>query len=323
MNPSPNRPNRFFRFLGIGPSTPRRVAGAAGLLAGVVVLTGLTDDICESVARAAKTASFREAEADYWLGVAKCRNGPQGSRRQCIRDLHDELEEARDLAREQFEAREEVCELVGEGPYNPHISPAEFSPDVTNPYYPLVPGRTLVYEKVDRDGVERTEVTTLADVVEIADVRCRPVRDVVRENGQIVEDTTDWFSQDAAGNAWYFGEIALNYEDGFLDNIDGSWRFGKDGAQPGIIMKANPRRNDAYRQEYLINEAEDVARVVALGEVVMVRAGRFENCVKTEDFSALEPGSREWKFYATGIGLVLEVNPRTGSRNELIQIIGP
>jgi sugar lactone lactonase YvrE len=32
------------------------------------------------------------------------------------------------------------------------------------------------------------------------------VRDRGFTNGELSEDTLDWFAQDAAGNVWYFGE---------------------------------------------------------------------------------------------------------------------
>src|SRR5678816_595098 len=41
-----------------------------------------------------------------------------------------------------------ACPLPRFGPgrsYHPRIDPADFSPDVTNPWFPLTPGRTLVY----------------------------------------------------------------------------------------------------------------------------------------------------------------------------------
>ena len=40
----------------------------------------------------------------------------------------------------------------------------------------------------------------------------------------------------------------------------------------------------------------------------------------TEETTPLEPDLLEGKFYAPGVGLVLELDPATGDRTELISI---
>ncbi len=139
--------------------------------------------------------------------------------------------------RDQYQARLAVCGLLGQAAYNPQIVPAQFSPNVTNIYNPLVPGMTLIYEGMTSAGLEHDEVAALNQTATIGGVVCRVVHDVVTVNGVLKEDTTDWFAEHVStGNVWYFGEISQNYEDGFLDNLDGSFRFGKNGAKPGIVM---------------------------------------------------------------------------------------
>ena len=80
-------------------------------------------------------------------------------------------------------------------------------------------------------------------------------------------------------------------------------RGGVAGAEPGILMPAHPLPGEPYRQQYRLGVAEDFARVVAIGESVSVPAGSFSDCVRTEEWSALEPGTDE-KWYAPGVGLV-------------------
>jgi hypothetical protein len=191
-----------------------------------------------------------------------------------------------------------------------------------------VPGQTLVYEKMTPEGLEQVEVTALHETVEIDGFLCRSVQDVVTLDGEVIEDTIDWLAQRnngsyacEAGEVWYFGEIAKNYEDGFLDNLDGSWRTGRDEAKPGILMPASPAVGDVYRQEFLLNEAEDMAMVVSLDQTVHVKYGTFHHCLQTVEWSLLEPGTIEYKYYAPGIGLVLEFDPETGESLELVQII--
>ncbi|MFN0009846.1 MAG: hypothetical protein ACKVXR_18275 [Planctomycetota bacterium] len=277
------------------------------------------DSICQSTANAARTAARRDAQHEYWIAIAKCLNGPGYN--SCREEAEDALEEALELAQVQYGERLAVCSLLGQGAYNPAIDPDDFSATIDNSYLPFVPGRTLVYEKMTPDGLERVEVTTLAETVEINGVECRQVRDVVTLDGEFVEDTIDFYAQDEDGNVLYFGEVVQNFEDGFLDNLDGSWRYGKDGAKPGIVMLGDPDPNDAYRAEFLVGEAEDIIKVLSVGQAVQVGARTFQNCVKTKDWTPLEPDKFEHKFYAPGIGLVMEFDPEHNERLELVQII--
>ena len=93
-----------------------------------------------------------------------------------------------------------------------------------------------------------------------------------------------------------------------------------DFAKPGIVMKATPRVCQVYRQEFLPSVAEDAARIRARDRHVSVPYGDFSDCLETLDFSPLEPDHFESKFYAPGVGVVLEVNLATGARTELIGI---
>ena len=42
------------------------------------------------------------------------------------------------------------------------------------------------------------------------------------ENGQVAEDTIDWYAQDRDGNVWYMGEDTKKYSSGQVSTI-GSW----------------------------------------------------------------------------------------------------
>lgn len=291
-------------------------AAAAGAMAAPPV-----HGVCEQVAFFARSAAYEAARADYLLAFGKCISvgGGFGS---CLQDLNRVYREAVQLAREQYEARLEVCDLLGSGAYNPGLDPRDFTHVVDNRFWPMTPGRTLVYRKTTAEGVQETRVTTLPGTIVIGGVRCAIVRDVVRLDGELIEDTDDWFAQHRNGDVWYMGELARNYENGELVDLDGSWRAGTDGAVHGVQMLRAPGRGDAYRQEFLLGEAEDIARVVARGVRVTVRAGTFPDCLQTEETTPLEPDAQEQKYYAAGIGMVLAVN-RAGERTELVQIIDP
>ena len=213
---------------------------------------------------------------------------------------------------------------VGDEPYNPVINPADFVAEINNQYLPLTPGTTLIYEGDSEDGKERNEVEVTHDTKEIIGVTCIVVRDRVWLEGELIEDTFDWYAQDKDGNVWYFGEDSKEYEDGEFVGTGGSWEAGVDGAKPGIIMEANPQVGDAYRQEFYEDEAEDLAEVLSLNKSVSVPYGSFDSCLQTKEWTPLESDVVEEKYYASGIGVILEVEVKGGSdRSELIEIKTP
>jgi hypothetical protein len=156
-------------------------------------------------------------------------------------------------------------------------------------------------------------------------VSATEVWDRVYLDGELIEETYDWYAQDVDGNVWYLGEDTKEYENGVVKSTKGSWEWGVGGALPGIIMWADPSAylNEAYRQEFKEGVAEDWGKVIALNEAVTVPAGSFTGCVKTEDWNALESG-REHKYYCSGYGVVLEVGKKgTGTRTELVSRVVP
>jgi len=204
--------------------------------------------------------------------------------------------------------------------YAPTIEPASFTTAVDNPYFPLEPGAQWVYEGRTEDGIERTVVEVTNESREVMGVTCVVVRDTVSLDGEIIEDTYDWFAQDADGAIWYFGEESSEYANGEVVSTEGSWESGVDGAQPGIIMPAEPAVGDAYRQEYYPGEAEDQAEVLSLTEAVTVPVGSYDDVLMTEEINPLEPDVVERKYYAKGVGPVLTVQVEGGSeREELVR----
>jgi hypothetical protein len=264
-----------------------------------------------------------EALAEYNVALGKCENLAEfEDRSACRREARAALREELESCREQFEARRELCAELGQDLYDPPIDPDDFVPEVTNTFYPLPVGQKRIYEAEDEDGTERIEIEVLSEKKDILGVACTAVRDQEFLDDELVEDTIDFFAQDKDGNVWYFGEETMELEEGVVVSIEGAWKAGEDGAKPGIIMKANPKVGDVYRQEFLLGEAEDAARVVALDQKVSVPAGDFEGCLETEDFTPLEPDALEHKFYAPGVGTVLEVNVESGKRTELVSVDG-
>jgi hypothetical protein len=205
------------------------------------------------------------------------------------------------------------------------LNPADFSVEIDNPYWPMRPGSRWVYRERDGEGgVQRVVVTVTEETKRIANgIEARVVHDVVSRGGEPVESTDDWYAQDSAGNVWYLGERTAEYENGEVVSRAGSWEAGVDGAQPGVIMPAEPRPGLAYRQEYYAGEAEDRAKVLSLSEQAEVPFGHFSDVLLTKDLVPLEPDVLEYKLYAPGIGPVftLDVSGASG-REELIRYAG-
>lgn len=292
---------------------------AAGVLCGVAVGA---DEVCDKTSDEMLEACEHAAIADYRVALANCENLlTPNEREDCRRNAKRDRKSAEKSCKEQLKAREEVCDLLGEGPYHPDIHPDRFGAVIDNPYWPLTPGTTFIYEGLTQGGLERVEVTVTRNTRKIMGVTCVEVRDIVTLKGEVIEDTLDWYAQDLDGNVWYFGENVKDYEDGLIVSLEGSFTAGVDGAQPGIIMLAQPKAGDAYRQEFDLGNAEDLGEVLSLTESVVVPFGSFDDCLQTRDFTPMEPDALEHKFYAPGVGQVLTVNVETGERVELIDII--
>ena len=202
------------------------------------------------------------------------------------------------------------------------LDPADFTADVTNPWFPLDPGTRWTYRETTEDGeVVRVVVTATAATREIANgVTARVVRDTVTLDGAVIEDTLDWYAQDEGGTVWYLGEDTAELEDGEITTREGSFEAGVDGAQAGVIMPASPAVGMSYRQEYYEGEAEDNGEVLALGEQATVPAGEYDDLVKTADTTPLEPDVLEHKYYARDVGLVLTIDKEAGGREELLSV---
>jgi hypothetical protein len=204
-----------------------------------------------------------------------------------------------------------------------NLDPSTFSANITNPYWPMKPGTRWIYRNVEEGNppqdisiVVTTTTKTLAN-----GITARVVRDTARSKGQIVEDTLDWYAQDADGNVWYMGEQTAEFEKGKIVSRAGSWEAGKDGALPGIMIPAQPQVGEKYRQEYKKGEAEDNGEILATNNLVEVKAGRYNKTLVTMDTSSVETQAVEYKFYAPGVGPLLALDVSGGAaREELIKI---
>ena len=201
------------------------------------------------------------------------------------------------------------------------LDPADFTTQIDNPHWPMEPGNRWVYRETAPDGTrQRVVVTVTKKTKEIANgITARVIHDVVTADGEKIEVTDDWYAQDCAGNVWYLGERTAEYENGKVVSRAGSWEAGVGGAEPGIIVPAEPQVGLRYRQEYLAGEAEDVGEVFSLAEQVDVPYGHFDATLMTKDTTPLHPRILEYKFYAPGVGPVLILGISGGDdREELV-----
>ena len=202
------------------------------------------------------------------------------------------------------------------------FDPSNYVTGVTNPFFPLTPGTVFTY-RTD-DGVETNTVEVTHQTKTILGVATTVVHDQVFREGSLTEDTFDWYAQDRQGNVWYFGEDTKELDHGVVLTTEGSWEAGMNGAHAGLIMLADPKVGDSYKQEDAPGVVADMGKVLSLKETATVPAGSFFPCLQTAEWTPLEPGNRSFKFYAAGIGCVLEQTPRQGGeRVELISIRRP
>jgi len=345
---------------------------ALGLLAASPLVTAddandLADkgkNICKKAAQMMKTSCNNEVQEEYFAVTAMCINlGDADERKDCLKEARKTRREDGELCGDQRGARVDACKLLNEERYDPEalLTASDFEDDpgvsgATNPYFSLAPGHTYVShitggEDDDGNPVEETVVVTVTDelrklLVQEDDrgmeipgtgVNCRLVVDIVLVDGEPVEVTDDLYAQamgdTVTGDVHYCGEVARNFEDGHLVDLDGSFEAGRELAKSGILIKGHPVSGDAHRQEYLLGEAEDLIRYLA-GEADPAFMGEGDDnatfpcnnageprCVKTEEFNPVEPEAGEYKYYIDGIGLVLAValedGELTGEREEV------
>jgi hypothetical protein len=197
--------------------------------------------------------------------------------------------------------------------------PGDFASRVDNPWYPLLPGTTLVYRGT-KDGKAARDVLTVTHATKIIrGVRCTVVHDRLYLGGRLYERTTDWYAQDKQGNVWYFGEATAELDkNGRVTSTEGSFQAGRDGAQQGLFMPAQPKVGDAFRQEYYKGHAEDHFQVLSLAATVKVPYITSTEALLTKETTPLEAGVIDHKYYVRGIGTVLEETIKGGTERQVL-----
>lgn len=326
---------------------PTPVSPAALMIAVLVAMLPLGSNAvaaaigCTAAGNASNLACDFAAKDDLFTARAICMDSPDDDLSACFAEAEREFDEVLEECADIFALQIELCDATNDAAHLPgfgadfaanFVDPLQIGISVEpNPWFPLVQGNEWVYEgsfEEDGDLVTETIVVSVLNETKFVDgITCLVVRDVVTVDDELIEDTDDWFAQDLDGNVWYCGEEVKDYET-FDDDEpplpelisdDGSFKAGRDGDKGGVLLPQVPVVGALFRQELSVGNAEDAIEVLAIdGDETAVAASCNAQCLVTRDFSPLDPEANENKYYAPGVGLILEVDLNTGDRVELI-----
>ena len=140
-------------------------------------------------------------------------------------------------------------------------------------------------------------------------------------DGLLIEESTNYFARCEETNAiYYFGEDVSIYEyddeDNLIETIEGaeagSWLAGELSENgetintPGVMMPGTFMLGSRYYQEIAPEVAMDRAENVEMGLTTETPSGTYENCVKIEETTPLEPSAKDYKIYAPGVGIIVD-----------------
>jgi len=172
----------------------------------------------------------------------------------------------------------------------------------SNPYFILEPGYQLYLKSADGD----LTITVLNETKVVDGVETRIVEERETEGGKLIEVSRNYFAISKQNNGvFYFGEdVDMYNKKGEVSGHGGSWHAGENGAKAGLMMPGIALLGARYYQEVAPKIAMDRAEIVSLSESLTVPAGTFKSVLKTEETTPLEPGVKEYKYYAAGVGLL-------------------
>ena len=198
------------------------------------------------------------------------------------------------------------------------------SEEITNSWWTLPAGRNFLYFSETEDEctwnlVEVLDLTTdnFEGIYAGVDARIVLDREWVDEECEYSnfediyaniapeEVTYDWYAQDSKRNIWYMGEDTWDGE-----SSEGSFIAGCNGAEAGIVILGEPFKGAFYQQEMYEDEAEDRAKVLNFYTEDNVV------CMKTKEWTPLEPGEIEHKYYCNDgtngrLSLIKELKGKT------------
>ena len=270
------------------------------------------------------SACSHGAADNFWVTAAICQNvAERADRRDCEAEMRDAYTSELALCRAQRVVRLNACKDLGQSPYDPQIDPVNFVDPLeigtsvaANPYLILTPGYTRVYNT----PTEVITITVTHNTAVILGVTCIVSRVTVRDSeGNLIEDTVDYFAQDVTGNVWYFGETTAEYEGGLPVSVEGTFKAGVERAKPGIAMLAVLPSGQLYREEFALGTAEDMARVISMTASESAPAASCRaTCLQTNNFTPISPSASETKYYAPGVGEIVAFPASDPTQREVL-----
>lgn len=186
-----------------------------------------------------------------------------------------------------------------------NMSACTWSSTGRNDFFILEPGDQAVFEGHEGKDAVRLVITVLDETKMVGGVETRVVEERETHNGELAEVSHNFFAVCGPTNdVFYFGEDVDIYEGGKLANHEGSWAAEKAGARAGLFMPSRPLLGARCYQEIAPKVAMDRVEFISDSETLKTPAGEFKDCLKTEETTPLEPGVKDYKVYARGIGMI-------------------
>jgi hypothetical protein len=173
-------------------------------------------------------------------------------------------------------------------------------------FFILEPGfRLLLTGKTIQGSEEELAVTVLDETRVVDGIETRVVEEREWRDGQLIEVSRNFFAMcEETRDVFYFGEEVDMVQDGQVVRHTGAWLAGEDDARAGLIVPGEPVVGMRYYQEIAPGVAMDRAEVISLDDTLETPSGRFSDCLKTKEGTALNPLEQEYKTYAPDIGLI-------------------
>ncbi len=194
------------------------------------------------------------------------------------------------------------------------MDPASFVATVDNPYLPLRPGATFLFERrrIIGSRPDTDTVMVTRDVRTILGVRAVVVRERWHEKGRLISEHTDAYAQDRIGNVWRLASETRAFGDSGRVTTT-AWEAGKDSAFAGVVMPGEPEVGMVFRTGWRRGVAEGVGRVTSISATSKVMNDSFNPCIVIEEQSAIAIGVLLERIYAPSVGLIQEHGLRSGA----------
>jgi hypothetical protein len=177
-----------------------------------------------------------------------------------------------------------------------------------NAYFILEPNYQLMLEGIEGNDTTRLIITVLNETQKIAGIQTRIVEENESVNGKVVEISRNFFAFcKETSSVFYFGEDVDIYKNGKIVNHEGAW-VAEGSNKAGIGLPGLFLLGSKYYQGIAPGIAMDRAEIISVNEMQETPSGKYNNVLKVEETTALDPKDISYKLYAPGIGLIKDGN---------------